>query len=187
MALVLFAGVALAVTVEVPRLYRRWEYCRYQAEQHGLLESYARQKLDLYRADVRRMKAITWYWRHLPARDYTIADLIAESGQPEFLTRFFTLTNIQLMDLSVFHPRYIYLDEERLTEVDYPNSAAQLSNLLVPPEIAARFLETHWGRRWSEASAETKPHEEMHARIRNEYLRAASRPWRPIPNHVPLP
>src|SRR6516165_2041461 len=88
MTLVLFAAIALGAAVGVPRLYRRWEYCRYQAEQHGLLESYARQERDQYRADVRRLKAITWYWRHLPPRDYTIADLIAESGQPEFLKRF---------------------------------------------------------------------------------------------------
>jgi hypothetical protein len=162
MAAVAVAGVVLGIAVEVPRLRQRWEYCQKQVYWHSWEEENARAHAGRALGRYWRLTAITRNWRLLPTRGYEVSELIEASGDPALARWLLTPGKLHLLgDVGLARP------------------------VLLTPEVAAGFLESHWGKWWrDEAEAVARSAEES-ARMAAEFHRAAYQPWLPVPAHAP--
>ncbi len=167
MIAVAVVAVLLGGMMEGSRVFRRWEYCREQAGIHAAEERTSLTSEQYLTNRTARLTALIQRYKDMGPEKKSIDDLIASSDDLAFTRWFFTPAKIQLL-----------YDEARNPERPSDSRFSSAANV-------ARFLEDNWEKPWREELSRRARWAAYHARMKQEYLHAASRPWLPLPVRSP--
>ena len=172
MVAVAIAGIILAAIVEVPRLKRRWDHCQEKALIHGQWSESNRLEEQKQSGRLGRANSILRRWETLGPERLDLDSLIEASGDAQLAGWFFK--DRGRIELLYGYDPWCPYDQ-------WAAGTGPSKGVRVSPQAAARFVQELWVAGWSEPSRSRGQWARYHASRREEFLRAAWRPWLPIP------